>query len=379
MLASAEATVMRLDGTRIAAREIDATVNRAMQGAHIPAIGIVVLNGGTIVYLKTYGERDQGEHKPLTESSVMTAASLTKPAIAVMVLRLVEQGALDLDRPITRYLSKPLPEYPGYQDLTGDQRYARITLRMLLDHTSGFPNLRRFTDDGKLRIYFDPGTRFAYSGEGIRLAQLVAETVTGQSAESLMREYVFAPLGMSRTSMIWQSQFEDDYANAYDAKGKSLGPQRRRIADAAGSMQTTLHDYARFVQAMMNGKLLKPKTMEDMFSPQIRITSAHEFPTLATETTTANDDIRLSYGLAWGLFRTQHGAAFFKEGHDNGWQHYVVGFRSQGSALLIMTNSDHGEDVYGILLETLLRDTFTPYEWEGFKRPAGTQHPVQSK
>jgi len=376
MLASAEVSVIRLDGTAIAARDIDATVNRAMQDAHIPGVGIVILNNGTIVYTKTYGERDQAGHKPLTPDSVMTAASLTKPAFAVMVLQLVEQGVLDLDRPVVRYLSTPLPEYPGYQDLAGDRRYEQITLRMLLDHTSGFPNWRRFTDDRKLRIYFDPGTRFAYSGEGIALAQIVVETATGKSTEALMQEHLFKPLGMNRTSMIWEPQFESDYANAYDAKGLSLGPQRRRKADAAGSMQTTLRDYARFAQAAMNGELLKAKSTDDMFSPQIRITSEHEFPTLATDTTTANNSIRLSYGLGWGLYWSARGEAFFKEGHDNGWRHYVIGFRAPRSALLIMTNSDSSEDVYGVLLEALLRDTFTPYDWEGFKRPDGARRPA---
>jgi CubicO group peptidase (beta-lactamase class C family) len=363
------AFVLRLDGTKITAPDIDATVRQAMQAAHIPGAGIALLNNGTVVYMKAYGERDQAAHKPLTPDSVTTAASLTKSAFAVMVLRLVERGVLDLDRPITGYLPKPLPEYPGYQDLAGDPRHERLTLRMLLDHTSGFPNWRRFTDDKKLRMYFDPGTRFAYSGEGIALAQLVVETATGKSTEALMREHVFQPLGMTRTSMIWQPQFEDDYANAYDESGKSLGPQRRSRANAAGSMQTTLRDYARFVQAMLNGELLEPKTAEEMFAAQIRITSAHEFPTLATETTTANDSIRLSYGLGWGLFWTPHGQAFFKEGNDDGLRNYVIGFRKPRSALLIMTNSANGEDIYGTLLETLLRDTFTPYEWEGFKLP----------
>src|SRR5262249_6009005 len=152
---------------------------------------------------KAYGERDRENHKPLTLDSVMTAASLTKPVFAVLVLQLVEQGVLDLDTPVIRYLPKPLPEYERYSDLASDARYEKITLRMLLDHTSGFPNWRRFTDDKRLRIYFEPGARYAYSGEGIALAQLIVETVTGKSAETLMSERIFQPLGMTRTSMIW--------------------------------------------------------------------------------------------------------------------------------------------------------------------------------
>ena len=114
---------------------------------------------------------------------------------------------------------------------------------------------------------------------------------------------------------------------------------------------------------------LRPKSSQDMFSPQVRITSAHEFPTLAPDTTTANDAIELSYGPGWGLYRTPYGRAFFKEGHDNGWQHYVVGFTGSHSGLLIMTNSDNSEGIYGVLIETLLHNAFTPYEWEGFEPP----------
>jgi CubicO group peptidase (beta-lactamase class C family) len=363
-------TVTRLDGTRISGEQVDTTVLRSMQQAGIPGIGIALFDNGKVVYAKAYGQADTAGGRPLTPDSIMTAASLTKPVFAVLVLQLVEQGVLDLDTPVVRYLPRPLPEYEPYRDLAGDPRYEHITLRMLLAHTSGFPNWRRFTDDKKLRIYFDPGTRFAYSGEGIVLAQRVVEAVSGESIEVLVRKQIFQPLGMTRTSMIWQPRFESDYANAYDKQNKSYGPQRRREPDAAGSMQTTLHDYARFVQAMLNGELLHEKAAKEMFSPQIRITSAHEFPTLATQTTTANDAIQLSYGLGWGLYRTPYGGAFFKEGHDNGWQHYVVGFPDRRrSGMLIMTNSDKGEDVYGVLLETLLHDRFTPYEWEGFRPP----------
>ena len=146
-----------------------------------------------------------------------------------------------------------------------------------------------------------------------------------------------------------------------------LAPQSK--ADAASSMLTTLQDYARFVRAVVRGSLLHPKLTAEMLSPQIRITSAREFPTLAPETTAANDSIRLSYGLGWGLYWSPYGKAFFKEGHENGWRHYVVCFDQPKLGLLIMTNSSNGEDVYGALLESVIRDTYTPYEWEGFKRP----------
>jgi hypothetical protein len=103
-----------------------------------------------------------------------------------------------------------------------------------------------------------------------------------------------------------------------------------------------------------------------MLERQVQISSKHEFPTLAPENTDENRLIHLSYGLGWGLYWTPYGEAFFKEGHDEGWRNYTVCFDKPKSGLLIMTNSSNGEGIYKELLETLLRDTFTPIEWEGF-------------
>jgi len=366
-LLAQQVSVVRLDSSKISASEIDTAVNRLMDEANVTGAGIAILNHDKVVYLKAYGLRDKERHLPLTPDSVMTAASLTKPAFATMVMQLVHERIIELDKPVYEYLSKPLPEYPAYEDLADDQRYKQITMRMLLDHTSGFPNWRRFTDDKKLRIYFSPGSRFAYSGEGIALAQMVVETATGKSVNELMNDRVFQPLGMTRTSMVTEERFEDDHAIGYDEQGKSLGLERREKSNAAGSMQTTLRDYARFVQAVLSGAIPDRKSRNLMLSPQIQITSKHEFPSLLTETTTANRPIHLGYGLGWGLYWTPYGKAFFKEGHDEGWRHYVACFDRPKTGMLIMTNSSNGEDIYSGLLEKVLRDTFTPLEWEGFK------------
>jgi CubicO group peptidase (beta-lactamase class C family) len=366
-LCAQQGQLTRLDGSHISSAQIDAVVIQLMQAAHVTGAGIAVLNGGRVAYLKTYGFRDTARNLPLTPDSVMTSASLSKSAFAATVMQLVQERVIDLDKPVYEYLPKPLPEYPAYKDLADDPRYKQITMRTLLDHTSGFPNWRWATEDKKLSVNFPPGSRFAYSGEGIDLAQMVVETVTKKSVNELMQARIYQPLGMTRTSMVWESRFEDDFANGYDEEGKSLGPERRRHSDAAGSMQTTLRDYARFVQALLSREILDKKTREMMLSPQIQIVSKQEFPSLSAETTTENRAIRLSYGLGWGLFWTPYGKAFFKEGHDEGWRHYVVCFDTPNAGMLIMTNSSNGEDIYSGLLEKVLGDAFTPLQWEGFK------------
>jgi len=212
-VSAAEPGLQRLDGSALTPREVDATVTQLMAAAEVTGVGVAIFNKGKVAYLKTYGLRDKEKGLPLTPDSVMTAASLTKSAFATVVMQLVAEGRLRLDRPVHEYLPKPLPEYPSFRDLAGDERYRRITLRMLLSHTSGFPNWRAFNDQRRLSIAFPPGSKYAYSGEGILLAQLVVETVTNQPLNVLMLERLFGPNGMTRTGMVWDSRFEDDFAN----------------------------------------------------------------------------------------------------------------------------------------------------------------------
>jgi len=336
-----------------------------MASAHVTGVGLAVFHDGKIAYLHAYGLRDTEKSLPLTPESIMTSASLSKAAFATVVMRLVQEHVLALDKPVYQYLPKPLPEYPRYADLAGDDRYKKLTLRILLSHTSGFPNWRAFEDDHKLKIHFEPGTRYAYSGEGVDLAQLVVETVTGKSLTALMDEKLYRPLGMTRTSMVWESRFDSDYANGYDEYGRSLGPERRSQPNAAGSMQTTLSDYAILLSAVMEGKFLDTVTTGKMFSPQIGIHSAHEFPSLDTDTTDANAGIRLSYGIGWALYSSPRGKAFFKEGHDEGWRHLALCFMN-GDGILIMTNSSNGEGIFKPLIDSILGPTSFPFDWEDY-------------
>ena len=169
-------------------------------------------------------------------------------------------------------------------------------------------------------------------------------------------------------------KFENDYADGYDENGKSLDPQRRERADAAGSMQTTVADFAKFMRAVAAGTRLKKETRAQMLQAQIQIKSKHEFPTLEEETTEQNQSIRLSYGLGWGLYWTSYGEAFFKEGHDDGWRNYAVCFDRGWSGVVIMTNSSNGEGIYQQVLEGVLANSLTPLEWEGLERGPAIEH-----
>ncbi|MBC7928427.1 MAG: serine hydrolase [Bryobacteraceae bacterium] len=339
---------------------------RLMRAAEVTGVAVAILERGNVTFSKAYGFRDVEKKLPLTEDTVLAGASFSKVAFSYLVMQLVRDRKLDLDKPVHEYLPKPLADYAEYRDLGADSRHKKLTARMLLSHTSGFPNLRWLNKNRKLNINFEPGSRYAYSGEGIQLLQMVVETITRTPLEELMRDRVFRPLGMSRTSMVSEGRFENDYGNGYDEWGRSLGHQQRKSAQAAGSMQTSLRDFTRFMQAVATGKGLGNSARELMLSPQIEILSERQFPTLTTSTTDKNKSIRLSYGLGWGLYWSPYGRAFFKEGHDEGFRNYTVIFDKRKAGIVIMTNSSNGEGIFKELLEKLLRNTFTPIEWEGY-------------
>jgi CubicO group peptidase (beta-lactamase class C family) len=105
-------SVKRLTGPGITPTEIDTSVMRLMDAAQVTGVGLSVFNDRRPVYTKAYGVRDKDANFPLTVDSVMTAASFSKSVFAYLALQLVDEGIIDLDTPVQRYLSQPLPDYP---------------------------------------------------------------------------------------------------------------------------------------------------------------------------------------------------------------------------------------------------------------------------
>ena len=302
----------------------------------------------------------------------MYACSFAKNVFAYIAMQLVEEKKLDLDKPLVEYLDRPLVDIKingfkrGYQDLKGDARLKKITGRMCLTHSTGFPNWRWFEADKKLKIIFEPGTRYSYSGEGLYLLQFIIEQITGKGLETLSQEQVFKPFGMTNTSQVWQARFDSSICYGHNSKGQPYELMKWNEASAGGSMSTTLTDYTKFFGAMIQSKHLGNEIFNLMTTPQIRIRSRQQFGPDAWIDSTDNDNIELSYGLGVGVFKTPYGRAFFKEGHDDGWGHYSICFPDKKIAIIIMTNNDNGESIFKELLAYTIGDTFTPWQWENY-------------
>ena len=356
-----------LDGRTLRPADIDRTVRQLMDSARVPGLAVALLENNRVRYLRTYGYRNLATKAPLEPQTAMYGASFSKAVFAYLVMQLVQEKQLDLDRPLHEYLAKPLPEYEAYRDLAGDERWRRITARMALTHTTGLPNWRWLDPEKKLRFKFAPGAQYWYSGEGLQLLQVAVEALTGQGLAQLSEERVFRPLKMSRSSYVWQPAFEPNFALGYDEQGQPLEKRRRSKAQAAGSLETTPEDYATFLAAVMQGRGLSTAAKREMLRRQVRIPYRAQFgPLAAVAAPDSNRAIGLGYGLGWGTFESPHGPAYFKEGHDDGWENHSVVFGDRKTGLLLMSNSSNADTIFKALLERLLGDTATPWQWENY-------------
>ena len=361
------ARLKKLDGDSISTAELEAFVEQIMEEADIPGLSLAILNDSQIVYQKAFGYKNKSDDTINDEQTLFSAASFSKPVFAYLVMLLAEEKVIDLDRPLYEYLDKPLYEHPNYADLKDDDRYQQITARMVLNHSTGFPNWRFLTQDGKLSILFPPGSRHSYSGEGIALLQMIVEVVTGRDLEALAQEKIFLPFGMTRSSYIWQPEFEENYAFPHDEYGRPRGEDIQRAKpDAAGSMVTTASDYARFLVGILNAKERGEATTNEMLSSQIAINYKHMFGPDAWKMTDENQDINLAWGLGWGRFDTSCGGAFFHTGHSIGWQNYTVTYIDEGIGIVMLSNSDNFESVAEQIAKMAIGDIYSPYDWLGY-------------
>jgi CubicO group peptidase (beta-lactamase class C family) len=365
LLAQNAPLIKHLNGQTVGANVLQKRLERLVDSAGIAGLQVAIINGNKTVWTSSFGFKDIEAQQRLNDSTVMYAASLTKPVSAYIFLRLVDKGVFSLDKPVQSYLKKPIGEYAKWKDLAGDTTsFNRITSRMLLSHSSGLPVLRQLYGN-KVNLIAKPGEKFYYSNEGINLLGFMIEEYTGRLLEVIAREEVFGPLQMPHTGMIWEKAFESNFSNAYFKDGKKYGSERRESSRAAGSMSTTADDYAHFIINLMLEKGLKKASFQQMLSPQMKVTSKRGFGPLRDSVTHDNDAIQLSWGLGIGLFQSPYGKGFFHTGHGDANQNYAVAFPEKGIAVVLLSNSENFETVSAEIVNACIGDVYSPFKWLG--------------
>ena len=298
-----------------------------METAGVPGMSIALIRDGEVVWARGFGIKNTITGEPVKDDTVFEAASLTKPFFAYLAMKFVEDGKLDLDRPLVTYAPEDYivqnfirhpPDKEGFRyDL-----FKKITARMVLSHSSGLPHGESRMP---LPIFFEPGKRYKYSAEGYEYLQLVVEHLAGEPLDEIMRKMVIEPLRMKDSSLVWREAYETQAAVGHDCFAGTTGEFRERTkADAAATLYTTAADYAQFVAAVMNSQGLEKNTIKTMLSPQIKV------------------EKNVSWSLGFGLEHTRNGKAFWQWGDYGIFRNYVAAYPEKKIGVVYLTNSENG-------------------------------------
>lgn len=311
-----------------------------MKEKKIPGLSMAIIENAKIAFHVELGVKNSQTKDPIDSGTLFEAASLSKPVFVYGILKLVEKDQLNLD--------KPLAEYLPYSDIKNDERVNFITARMVLTHTCGFPNWR--PKNKSLKIHFQPGERFSYSGEGFLYLQKVIEHISGLCLEDYINRNVFAPLEMNHSTFIWVK--DNRKALAHNPDGYPI-ESRTELPNAAFTLHTSALDYAKFVLAILTGVGLKSETINEMFQFHVKVQEG--------SVDRLSDSI--AWGLGWGLQHTRNGDSFWHWGDNQGVKCFIVGFRNQNRAIIIFTNSSNGLPVIAEIIQKYLNIPLPAFDW----------------
>ena len=347
---------------------IDKKAQDLMKRENVQGLALAIIDKGKVVHVSAYGYRNVEKKLPLTVDTIMYGASFTKTAFAYMVLQLVEEGRLDLDASVEKLLPKPLADYAegddDYSDLKGDDRWKKLTPRIILTHSTGFANFRWLESNKRLQFHSNPGSRYGYSAEGFYILQLILEKGLGLDVGKEMQTRIFDRFGMKNTSMIWREDFAKNLADGYGLDGNMQPHDDRSSVSAAGSMDTSIADQAQLWSAIVRGEGLDTASRIEMVRPQLAITSPYQFPTLTTEIKSSNKEINLSSGLGLVTFQDSNGLAWFKGGHNPWTGNLVICLENKKKCVVMLSNDVRAERIYPDLARIILGDIKMPWSWE---------------
>lgn len=358
---------------------LDAEMPHLLNAYRVPGASIAIVKDGELAWSKGYGLADKENLVPAAPDTVYQIASISKTVAAWGIMRLVEQGKLDLDAPVSQYLTRwQLP--PSEFSADG------VTIRRLLSHSAGLsvhgypgyapdsrlPSLEESLSGATLgpnyavKIVTEPGTVFSYSGGGYTMLQLIVEEVSGQNFAAFMQQEIFTPLGLNQSSYSWREDLRSRTARPYDTSGNLL-PNYLFTELAAAGEYTTAEDLARFGQAHLPGPAGKPAggglLTEESLRQMREVVIA--IPPNSFEGYISGMD---GYGLGCYVETLPDGSrAISHTGGNKGWRSLLIAAPEQQSVLVVLTNSDNGS---GIHEEVRARWA----EWLGTGTPKGIEH-----
>jgi D-alanyl-D-alanine carboxypeptidase len=249
---------------------IDALVQAAMLHQHLPGLSLAVAHNGRILYARGYGLRDIAAHEPADAHTIYNIASNTKQFTAAAIMLLQQDGKLSVDDRLSRYI----PSYP---------QAGRITLRELLNHTSGIPDYTDLSDVphhatamqffdlvAKLPLHFTPGTRYEYSNTNFMVLGIIVEQVSKMSYGEFLAHRIFQPIGMTETSTRVVPQSRPNGAVGYSYVHPNVKPIPQTIDDLGygdGTINSSVIDLVKWDTALDAGRVVDASSFREMTTP----------------------------------------------------------------------------------------------------------------
>lgn len=327
---------------------LDRLVPELLAEHHVPGLAVALIRDRRLVWSKGYGLRAAGAGAPVTADTVFEAASMSKPILAMLAMQLVDAGQLALDRPVVAYGPELLvPDLPDKQ---------RVTARMLLAHTSGYPNWRPGGEEreGPLPLLFRPGARFSYSGEGIFYLQRRMEWISGQPLDRLAQQRLFTPLGLRYSDFGWTPQIGARQATGHGDDGAPLPRSTYLHPNAAYTLYTTVDEYARLLVEMLAAErgasaLLSRASAREMLGHQVAVGAREPI-----ERPGAAQGQAAYWGLGWSINSTSQGDIAHHSGaNSTGFRSFSQFSPTRGSGLVILTNGTQGDALWKRLVAAI--------------------------
>jgi CubicO group peptidase (beta-lactamase class C family) len=329
-MAQASRSTYNVNGKTINIDTLNKQILHIMEDVGVPGLSVAVIDHGERVFYNTYGYKDlsAGEKEKIDKETIFEACSLSKSFTVYAAYLLLNDGKLDLDKPLYQYLE--------YEPLKHDERYKLITARMVLNHSSGIENHVDNNKKDVLEIMSPPGTTFIYSGEGYIYLSKVIEKITNAPVIQYMQDSVYNPLNLKRSYTICTDEANRNYAVGHDAFGKPIYKERNRIPDLAGRIHTNAGDYATLMLGLFDEKHIRREKINEIF---------HK---LTKEPMTSNT----SYGAGYEVFFLPDGDTILLQGGDNnGFKGMACYSLKNKCGLVFFANANRAERIGSKLCE----------------------------
>lgn len=347
------------------AAQMEDRIPRLLKMHKIPGAGIAVIRHGEIAWIRAFDNADARKTKKVSLNTVYRVESLSKPVTAWGVMKLAEDGYIELDRPVSQYLRTW-----NFPESAFDAE--KITVRQLLSHSSGLglgtigdeydpkgtiPGLLEHLNIEAVPVS-SPGRSFLYSNPGYQVLELLIEELSGQNFSDFMKKEVLDPLKMETASFEWSEEYHHLLPDGHDTRGRMVPPYIYP-GKASGGLFAGIEDMARFAIAGMTGiyfpdqGILRQQSVQEMYQPVVKANGLYGL-------------VSDGYGLGFFSETLKTGeTAVFQGGQGHGWMSHMHLIPEAGEGIVILTNSQRSWPFFAEILSNWSR-------WTGYSKPGMT-------